>query len=264
MRVPRPISGQPNVYWTLVHAWVRIIGLYTNVHEDGEIAADQLDWLTGELAATPPGVTLILAMHRPVYSVDVVHGSNLDLGDALDSCFARAGRAPDAVFGAHSHNYQRFQRRVGGRDIPYVVAGNGGFYERHGIGTGLPVAPVEFPGLPGVTLRAHDCTRHGFMTVVARPGGRRRDLQRRLGRRHTRVRLVPDRRGPEHLSHPSVARLVPRGMDARPWWDNPCRRVVCCVRHSLPSRGQGEIAQLVEHTTENRGVPGSSPGLAIT
>jgi hypothetical protein len=32
---------------------------------------------------------------------------------------------------------------------------------------------------------------------------------------------------------------------------------------SLASRGQGEIAQLVEHTTENRGVPGSSPGLAI-
>ena len=26
----------------------------------------------------------------------------------------------------------------------------------------------------------------------------------------------------------------------------------------------GGIAQLVEHTTENRGVPGSSPGLAIT
>ena len=26
--------------------------------------------------------------------------------------------------------------------------------------------------------------------------------------------------------------------------------------------GRGEIAQLVEHTTENRGVPGSSPGLA--
>ena len=28
-------------------------------------------------------------------------------------------------------------------------------------------------------------------------------------------------------------------------------------------RHRGEIAQLVEHTTENRGVPGSSPGLAI-
>jgi hypothetical protein len=26
----------------------------------------------------------------------------------------------------------------------------------------------------------------------------------------------------------------------------------------------GEVAQLVEHTTENRGVPGSIPGLAIS
>src|SRR5581483_3248026 len=34
-------------------------------------------------------------------------------------------------------------------------------------------------------------------------------------------------------------------------------------RQSLASLRQGEIAQLVEHTTENRGVPGSSPGLAI-
>src|SRR5436189_6322647 len=33
------------------------------------------------------------------------------------------------------------------------------------------------------------------------------------------------------------------------------------VLASLPHHG--EIAQLVEHTTENRGVPGSSPGLAI-
>jgi trans-2,3-dihydro-3-hydroxyanthranilate isomerase len=32
---------------------------------------------------------------------------------------------------------------------------------------------------------------------------------------------------------------------------------------SLASLAHGEIAQLVEHTTENRGVPGSSPGLAI-
>ena len=33
---------------------------------------------------------------------------------------------------------------------------------------------------------------------------------------------------------------------------------------ALASRGQGEIAQLVEHTTENRGVPGSIPGLATS
>src|SRR3954452_15221585 len=34
-------------------------------------------------------------------------------------------------------------------------------------------------------------------------------------------------------------------------------------RGSLAFPRAGEIAQLVEHATENRGVPGSSPGLAI-
>jgi MFS family permease len=41
-------------------------------------------------------------------------------------------------------------------------------------------------------------------------------------------------------------------------WPSPTR----ARRASLSARG--EIAQLVEHTTENRGVPGSSPGLAIS
>jgi acid phosphatase type 7 len=169
--VTRPLSGQPNVYWTLVHDWITIVGLYTNVHEDGEIAADQLEWLTGELAAAARGVTLILAVHRPVYSTDVIHGSNLDLGEALDTCFERAGRVPDAVFGAHCHNYQRFTRRVAGREIPYVVAGGGGFHERHEVGSGLPSLPATFPGLDGVTLEAYEDMRHGFMTVAVGPSG---------------------------------------------------------------------------------------------
>ena len=50
---PRPPSRQPNVYWTLVHPWLRIIGLYTNVPEGGQLAGDQLAWLVGELRAAP-------------------------------------------------------------------------------------------------------------------------------------------------------------------------------------------------------------------
>jgi acid phosphatase type 7 len=169
--VPRPAAGQPNVYWTLVHDWIRVIGLYSNVHEDGEIAEDQLEWLTTELIDAPVGVTLVVAVHQPVYSVDIVHGSNLALGEALDACFARAGRVPDAVFSAHCHNYQRFVRGVDGREIPYAVAGGGGFHERHDVGTALPALPASFPGLPGVTLAAHQSARHGFMTVTVRPGG---------------------------------------------------------------------------------------------
>jgi hypothetical protein len=169
--VPRPAAGQPNVYWTLVHDWIRVIGLYSNVHEDGELAEDQLEWLVGELTDAPAGATLIVAVHQPVYSVDIVHGSNLAWGEALDDCFARAGRVPDAVFSGHCHNYQRFARRLDGREIPYVVAGAGGFHERHDVGAGLSSLPASFPGLPGVTLQTYQCTGHGFMTVTAQPGG---------------------------------------------------------------------------------------------
>ncbi len=171
VRLRRPPADQPHVHWTLVHDWVWIVGLYTNVHEDGQVDEAQLEWFTGELAAAPNDVTLIVAMHRPVYSVDIVHGSNLELGDALDACFAAAGRVPDAVFGAHAHNYQRFTRRIDGRSIPYVVAGAGGFHERHRVGAGLPATPVCFPGLEDVTLEAHQAAAHGYMTVSVTPAG---------------------------------------------------------------------------------------------
>jgi Calcineurin-like phosphoesterase len=167
----RPLVAQPNVYWTLTHDWLWIVGLYTNVPEGGQLALDQLSWLIGELRAAPPDATLILAMHQPVYSVDVVHGSNLELGELLEECFARAGRVPDAVFTGHAHNYQRFSRELHGRRIPYLVAGSGGFRERHGVGSGLTDLPAAFPGLPGVRLESFQCTDHGFMTVNARRTG---------------------------------------------------------------------------------------------
>jgi hypothetical protein len=168
---PRPIVAQPNVYWTLVHDWLWIIGLYTNVPEGGQLTADQLSWLIGELRAAPPDATVILAMHQPVFSVDVVHGSNLTLRDLLDGCFASAGRIPDAVFAGHAHNYQRFTRRMHGREIPWVVAGSGGFHERHGAGNGVAELPASFAGVPDVTLDALQCDHHGFMTVSASRGG---------------------------------------------------------------------------------------------
>jgi hypothetical protein len=169
--VRRPPSRQPHVYWTLVHDWIWVIGLYTNVHEDGELGEDQLEWVTGELAAVPRDALAILAVHRPPFSIDSVHGSNLALRDAFDACFDRAGRVPDAVFGAHAHDYQRFARRHGERRIPYLVAGSGGFHERHDVGDGVVALPASFPGLPDLTLEAYDSDHHGFMTVTVRPGG---------------------------------------------------------------------------------------------
>jgi hypothetical protein len=56
--------------------------------------------------------------------------------------------------------------------------------------------------------------------------------------------------------------LAARSLGARPRRWN---RFAALIRRRRAARiaGRGEIAQLVEHTTENRGVPGSSPGLAI-
>lgn len=195
--VRRPLSRQPHVHWTLVHDWVWVVGLYSNVHEDGEIADDQLAWIVGELRAAPRDVTLILAIHRPVYSIDTVHGSNLALGDALDAGFARAGRIPDAVFGAHAHDYQRFTRQLGGREIPYVVAGGGGFHERHRMGSGVLELPASFPHLPELRLDAYESEHHGYMTVTLQPAGAEvvyRTVSDRGGHRFDSFRITPGRR----------------------------------------------------------------------
>lgn len=167
----RPAQHQPNVYWTLRHEWLTMIGLYTGVPEGGHVDAAQLRWLQGELRDAPLDAALILAMHHPVFSADAQHGSNLTLRDALDGCFARAGRTPDAVFSAHAHNYQRFTRLHNGRGVPYVVAGSGGFHELHRLGHGVPDTPAAFAGLPDLTLEAHQHGAFGFLTVNAGPDG---------------------------------------------------------------------------------------------
>jgi hypothetical protein len=128
-------------------------------------------WLIEELRAAPADATLILTMHQPVYAADVTHGSNLTLADALEGWFTEAGRVPDAVFTGHAHNYQRFARRHADRAIPYVVAGAGGYYERHPMADGLPSLPASFSSAPGVTLEAYEDQAHGFMTVTVRPDG---------------------------------------------------------------------------------------------
>lgn len=167
---PRPPVDQPHVYWTLTHDWLWIIGLYTNVPEGGQLGADQLEWLTGELAAAPAAATVVVAMHQPVYSAAVIHGSNLALGEALERCYARAGRAPDAVLAGHCHDYQRYTRVYRGRPIPYVVAGCGGFWERHALARGIGELPARFDAA-GVSLEAWQHDHHGYMTVTVTPHG---------------------------------------------------------------------------------------------
>ena len=186
----RPAQHQPHVHWSLRHELITIIGLYTGVADGGQLDEPQRRWLIEELSAAPADAVLLLAMHHPVYSADVEHGSNLVLGDVLDECFARAGRAPDAVLAAHAHNYQRFSRTVGERSVPYLVAGSGGFPELHPLGRGIPDLPASFTGLPGVSLEAFQHGAFGFLTVTVRPGHARIDYSLVVRRRPVRFDAV--------------------------------------------------------------------------
>ena len=188
-RVRAP-QHQPNVYWTLEHPWLTIIGLYTGVADGGQLDWPQQDWLIGELREARRGVTLLLAMHHPVFSADIMHGSNLELRDALDGCFARAGRVPDAVLSAHVHSYQRYHRRLDGRDVPYLVTGSGGYPEVHRLGYGVPDPPASFAGLPGLTLEAYQHAAFGFLTVTASEDGVRLDYNTVVRRRPVRYDSV--------------------------------------------------------------------------
>jgi hypothetical protein len=144
---------------------VTIVGLYTNVPDGGRLADDQLRWLTHELKAAPGDAALLVALHHPVYSADLQHGSNLTLGEHLDAAFKRAGRWPDAVLTAHVHNYQRFARTVGGRTIPYIVARAGGYHNLHHVPVGnLPFTHPELDGLELVHFRDRE---FGYLLIDA-------------------------------------------------------------------------------------------------
>jgi hypothetical protein len=163
---------QPNVYWTLLTPLVSIIGLYSNVPEHGVLHPDQLAWFVGELKSLPPALPILVTLHHPPYSADDHHGGSQPMHDALDSAFKQAGRSADIVLAGHVHNFQRFTRTVtsNGWQIPYVVAGAGGYHNLHSIAKGAngakPTPPVSLP-LSGdtVTLEKYVDDRHGFLRL---------------------------------------------------------------------------------------------------
>ena len=163
----RQTMTQPNVYFTLEAPFVTIIGLYDNVPEGGQLDDAQIAWFRSELAAAPAGKALVVAMHHPIHSLDTHHGSSAYMAGVLEDAIAATNRVPDIVFAAHVHNYQRFTRAGHGRDIPYIVAGCGGYWNLHYMTKdyGYPIpTPLKVPGTD-VTLESYADNRHGYMTL---------------------------------------------------------------------------------------------------
>ncbi len=163
----RDTMTQPNVYWTLETPFVTFIGLYTNVPEGGWMDNSQIAWFRSEMAAAPQNKALIVAMHHPIYSADTYHSGSMYMTNILEQAIQASGRIPDAVFAGHVHNYQRFTRSFNGRQIPYIVAGGGGYWHLHSMmkvnGAAIQT-PYQVPGEDAI-LESYCEDHHTYMIV---------------------------------------------------------------------------------------------------
>jgi 3',5'-cyclic AMP phosphodiesterase CpdA len=180
----RATMTQPYVYWTLMAPFVSIIGLYSNVEGslDARGTYEQEKWLEDQLRAVDKDSFLVVAVHHPPYSLDKAHGGTPDIASAIDQAIEVTGVVPHMVVSGHVHSYQRFTRRLKGRQIPYIVDGRGGYANApklmHKLQTdaqgNLPEAPVKTPSEidPGLdlTLESFDQENPGFLrfTVTGR------------------------------------------------------------------------------------------------
>ena len=167
--ISRDAMTQPNVYWTLDTPFSTMIGLYSNVPEGGEFQQDQIDWLVSELQNAPPNKALMVSAHHPPFSADATHAGSTTMVKALDGAFNQAKITPDIVFTGHVHDYQRFTRKMpSGQDLPYIVAGAGGYWHLHTMQKQPDGSAIQVPyNMPesGVILESYCDDRHGYLKM---------------------------------------------------------------------------------------------------
>ncbi len=144
----RTTMTQPNVFWTLTAPFITVLGLYTNVPQGGQLDDTQVTWLQSELTAAAPDKAVILTMHHPAISSDSFHGGSAYIFNLIDEVRAQSGRTPDLVLAGHVHNYQRFTRTLsqdgGDWQIPYIVAGSGGYWHLHAMASDAKAAALPW------------------------------------------------------------------------------------------------------------------------
>src|SRR5580693_1922847 len=162
----------PNVYWTFTTPFATIIGLFSNVGEDqAEVHQDQITWFQNELKAADPNLALIVTIHHPPFSGDDEHSGSSVSDQVLMNAFKATNRYPNLVLSGHVHNYQRFtnvlQGPKGALQIPYVVAGAGGYTNLGAmqlVNGAPPKAPLALGN--GLTLEQYDAKNFGFLRLA--------------------------------------------------------------------------------------------------
>jgi hypothetical protein len=184
----RKTMTQPSVYFTLNAPFVRIIGLYSNTGEDTGVidnaitGTEQLQFLQSQLAAAATQraqkgaapFALILAVHHPPFTASASHSPSPEMLAQIDAACTAAKIWPDIVLSGHAHLYERYTRTMAadGRQIPYVVAGNGGYLNLSAPRTGKNGVNPQ-PGIPGndgkgnqLTLNVYNNTMYGFLRLT--------------------------------------------------------------------------------------------------
>ncbi len=186
----RTTMVQPGVYFVFTAPYTRVIGLYSNTGESvgvlsgTTIGNDQVTFLQDQLAAALAArkadtanknpQALILAVHHPPFTGASDHFPSAAMLKQIDTCCEQAGIWPDLVLSGHAHLYERYTRTMksDGRQIPYIVAGNGGYYNLSKLKTdaaGKKPTPGEQTEPDGqgnsITLEQYNDTDYGFLRI---------------------------------------------------------------------------------------------------
>jgi len=188
----RTTMTQPGAYFTLNAPFLKIIGLYSNTSETTGVIGNattgpaQLQFLQSQLAAAAAQraqkgaapFALVIAVHHPPFTISKSHFPSPDMLAQIDQACVSAKIWPDIVLSGHAHLYERYTRtmKADGRQIPYVVAGNGGYLNLSNPRQGKNGVNPQ-PGIPGndgkgnqLTLNVYNNTVHGFLRLTVDAG----------------------------------------------------------------------------------------------
>ncbi len=186
----RTTMTQPGVYFTLDAPFLKIIALYSNTGETvGVISSPkagtaQSDFLRAQLQAAASQRkqgdhrALVLAVHHPPFTGSSGHFPSPGMLSEIDAACQQTGIWPDMVLSGHAHLYERYTRTLksDGRQIPYVVAGNGGYFNLNGFKKGkkgaLPKPGVAGTDGKGNSLKLETFNEYvfGFLRLTVDPG----------------------------------------------------------------------------------------------
>ena len=186
----RTTMDQPGVYFTLNAPFVKLIGLYSNVSEgatEGVISGPkvgnaQLDFLRQQLAAAKAerkagdARALVIATHHPPFTGSPSHVPSPTMLQQIDQACQAAGIQPDLHLSGHAHLYERYTRTLGGKQIPYVVAGTGGYYNLPGLKPAtrrtpppkFPASGTDASGNP-LRLEMYNDRAFGYLRITVSP-----------------------------------------------------------------------------------------------